>query len=125
MASHVPHNSYQQSDDIAHLQSLMDIYTERLRVRQLQTAKLGTESPPHLYLEINELATIIERLQEQISSDAAILSRTVAEKLSELESSSIEGEDATRVISLQVRFEFRIFGVPLFSIIRIISRLNG
>ena len=54
------------TEEIQHLQALREILQKRLRVLELQAARLGLQAPPHILTEIEDLQLQIARVAEQL-----------------------------------------------------------
>ena len=58
------------SDERAHLQDLIRVYTRRRRKLELEAAKYGGNCPPHIQTELEEVQEKLDDLNRKLS-DAA------------------------------------------------------
>ena len=105
------------AEEIKHLQELITAYKQRLRALQVQAAKLGTNFPPELELEIAETQNQIEKLNSQIET-TSIVGYTEARRALMEQQHEIDGIERKLQNAVVVEERtFRIFGIPIFSIV--------
>jgi Novel STAND NTPase 1 len=58
------------SDELAHLHDLIRVYTRRFRKLELEAAKLGANTPPHIQTELDEIQEKLDELDQKARAGA-------------------------------------------------------
>lgn len=109
------------NDDIVHLNELIKAHKDRLYIREDQAARFGLNCPPEILIEIRDIKQTIENTERDINTgtvQSLISGKNIVGQIGH----SISGlEDRLRKVVLKEETQFHIFGIPIFSFIKVIS----
>jgi hypothetical protein len=111
------------AEDVARLQEKIETHKRRLHELELQAARFGIHCPPHIKIEIEDIQEQIFQIERRIDKNV-IKSYIEGRETLKGVAYSLDGlEHNLKKVVLEEQRIYRIFGLPILTISRVVSQV--